>query len=272
MSKLIIRNSNWDDALDCSQYLPTVLVLQHRLCGYDFILGELHFEINTRLIVNVWPLSYYAPSALKLFLLFHNCFFHKKLHRLWIKKALMWSSKATRKSSCVNARGIPPAMQQVLPMLFYLCCPPPASWTWPTPPGWIWPTPPAAGPDPPPGSWTWPTPPAGPDPPLPPWLTHPSPRLTHPSPPLTPPALWLTHPSPRWPTPPPSWPTPPPMADPPLPQLTNPSPRLTHPSPLLTPLPRGWPTPPPRLTPPADPPSPQLTPLPPCEQTNKVKL
>ena len=27
----------------------------------------------------------------------------------------------TRKSSCVNARGIPPAMQQVLPMLFYLC-------------------------------------------------------------------------------------------------------------------------------------------------------
>ena len=31
------------------------------------------------------------------------------------------NSKLTRKSSCVNARGIPPAMQQVLPMLFYLC-------------------------------------------------------------------------------------------------------------------------------------------------------
>ena len=100
-------------------------------------------------------------------------------------------------------------MQQVLPMLFYLCWPTPPSWIWPTLPGsWTWPPPGSWTWPTPPGSWTWPTPPAagpdppplaGPDPPLPPWwLTHPSPPggwptpppLTHPSPP------WLTHPSP----------------------------------------------------------------------------
>ena len=52
----IIRITNWDEALDCSQYLPTVLVLQHRFCDYDLILGEQQVKINTGLIVTVWPL------------------------------------------------------------------------------------------------------------------------------------------------------------------------------------------------------------------------
>ena len=100
---------------------------------------------------------------------------------------------------------------------YFLCCailadPPPAGPDPPLPPGWTWPTPPPpAGPDPP-------LPPlAGPDPPLPPRLdlTHPSP-LAGPDPPLPP----------SW-----TWPTPPPRLD------------LTHPPWLdLTP-PHGDPPP-----------------------------
>ena len=112
---------------------------------------------------------------------------------------------------------VPPAMQEVLPMLFYLCWPPPQlDLTHPSPRGW-----PKAE------------------------LTHPSPPLTHPSPrwPTPPP---LTHPSP-----PAAGPDPP--LDPPLPPLTHPSPPAAGPDPMADPLlppadpplPPCWPTPPP---------------------------
>ena len=102
-------------------------------------------------------------------------------------------------------------MQQVLPMLFYLCWPPPPAAgpdppkqldltppppaAGPDPPRQLDLTPPAAGPDPPPGSWTWPPLAAGPDPPPagpdPPPAAGPDPprRLD-----LTPPRLDLTPP------------------------------------------------------------------------------
>ena len=49
----------------------------------------------------------------------------------------------TRKSSCVNARGIPPARgrKMLTPPPPRLDWPPPGSWTWPPPPGWTWPPP-----------------------------------------------------------------------------------------------------------------------------------
>ena len=80
----------------------------------------------------------------------------------------------------MNARGIPPAMWQVLPMLSYLG----------------WPPPPPAGLTYPPADWP-PLPPAG----LTPLLAG----LTPPPAGLTPPG-W-TDPPPRldWPSPPPSW-------------------------------------------------------------------
>ena len=99
----------------------------------------------------------------------------------------------TRKSSCVNARGIPPARGRKM------LTPP---WLDLTPPGWT--DPPPAGPDPPRLDWP---PLAGPDPPptwtWPPWLDWPPPRLD-----LTPPA------GPD----PPGWTDPPPQLD-----LTPPS-------------------------------------------------
>ena len=117
----------------------------------------------------------------------------------------------TRKSSCMNARGIPPA------------------WTWPTPPP-PWLTHPS-----PPG---WPTPP--------PLLTHPSPLLTPPPPgwptptPLAdPPLPRLTHPSPVADPPLPpgwTWPTPPPRLDlthPPRGQTEGQTRVKTLPSPIL---------------------------------------
>ena len=92
---------------------------------------------------------------------------------------LVWafSENKTRKSSCVNTRGIPPAVWRVLILLSYLGWSPPST-------GWTWPPPPPAGPDPPwldqtpprldltpdpppPVGWTWPPPAAGPDPPPP---------------------------------------------------------------------------------------------------------
>ena len=70
----------------------------------------------------------------------------------------------TRKTSCVNARGIPSARGRKM-----LTPPPltdPPSWTWP-PPGWLdlTPPPPPAGPDPPRRLTDLTPPPAGPDPP-----------------------------------------------------------------------------------------------------------
>ena len=102
----------------------------------------------------------------------------------------------TRKSSCVNARGIPPAML-----------------THPSPPQLTHPSPPA-------------------DPPLPPSWPTPSPLLTPPCWPTPPPQL--THPSPPgWPTPPPPcWPTPPPP--PRQLDLTPPSGWTWRPPPLWT--------------------------------------
>ena len=76
----------------------------------------------------------------------------------------VWCYKTTRKSSCVNARGIPPARGRKMltplpppagpdpppppldltpPVKLDLTPPPPAGWTWHPPP-------PSAGPDPPP--------------------------------------------------------------------------------------------------------------------------
>ena len=57
----------------------------------------------------------------------------------------------TRKSSCVNARGIPPARGRKM-------LTPPRHWLDLTPPGWPWPPPPA-GPDPPGWIDLWPDPP-----------------------------------------------------------------------------------------------------------------
>ena len=115
----------------------------------------------------------------------------------------------TRKSSCVNARGIPPARGRKMltpppaagpdpPHPRQLDLTPPA--TEPDPPRQLDLTPPpAAGPDPPPGSWTWPPPAAGPDPPPWSWTWPPPPRQLD----LTPPPVdkltkwnyYLPHPS-----------------------------------------------------------------------------
>ena len=83
----------------------------------------------------------------------------------------------TRKSSCVNARGIPPARGRKMltpprwltPPIARLTWLPPTGWTWPSPPSADWPDTPPAGPDPPHVSWlTWPPPPVS-------WLTWPPP-------------------------------------------------------------------------------------------------
>ena len=79
----------------------------------------------------------------------------------------------TRKSSCVNTRGIPPARGRKM------LTPPPTSWTDLTPPGWTDLTSPPAG-------WTDLTPPGWTDlTPPPRWLD------------LTPPAGWTWPPPPR---------------------------------------------------------------------------
>ena len=126
-----------------------------------------------------------------------------------------WKQHKTRKSSCVNARGIPPARGRKI------LTPPPAGpdppLAGPDPPGQLDLTPPPAGPDPP-ASWTWP-PPAGPDPPQP---AGPDPPLAGPDPPQpagpdppgwtwSPPASWTWPPRPAGPDPlPPGWTWPPP--------------------------------------------------------------
>ena len=100
----------------------------------------------------------------------------------------------TRKSSCVNARGIPPARgRKMLIPPHRLDLTPPIGWlTWPPPSAdWPDPPPPADWPDRPPHWLTDLTPPllAGPDPPIS-WLTWPPPSvgwLTWPPPRLTPP-------------------------------------------------------------------------------------
>ena len=122
----------------------------------------------------------------------------------------------TRKSSCVNARGIPPARGRKMltppPCQLDLTPPPrwldltltplppgwtwpprrldltpPTSWTWPPPTSWTWP-PPSAGPDPPHRLDLTPPPPAGPDPPPPPAGPDPPPQSAGPDPP--PPQVW----------------------------------------------------------------------------------
>ena len=121
--------------------------------------------------------------------------------------------KTTRKSSCVNARGITAARgrQMLTPPLLAGPDPPlPAGWTWPPSPAG--PDPPPAGPDPPPRLTDLTSPLlAGPDPPHQLDLTPPPRQLD-----LTPPPTSWT-----WPVPPPAswtWPprldlTPPPSAD-----------------------------------------------------------
>ena len=140
----------------------------------------------------------------------------------------------TRKSSCVNARGIPPARGRKMltpppagpdpppphqldltPPGWLDLTPPPASWTWlPPPTSWTWPPPPPAGPDPPLPAGPDPPPPAGPDPPPHQLDLTPPTRSAGPAPP----------PSWTWPPPPPAGPDPPPPPagpDPPRCGLTN---------------------------------------------------
>ena len=83
----------------------------------------------------------------------------------------------TRKTSCVNARGIPPARGRKM-----LTPPPPAGWTWPPPHRRLDLTPPPVS------SLTWPppcwldlTPPAGPVPPPQVWTDKQSETITFPS-------------------------------------------------------------------------------------------
>ena len=91
-------------------------------------------------------------------------------NQLWLINVLKFEIEiwATRKSSCVNARGIPPARGRKMltpprqldltpppPCQLDLTPPPKLDLTPPPPVGWLtWPSPPPAG-------WTWPPPPCG---------------------------------------------------------------------------------------------------------------
>ena len=89
MSKLIIRITNWDEALDCSQYLPTVLVLQQRLCDYDLILGEQHVKINTGADCYCLAIRLIHPISIKTVLAVSQLLFDKKALSFMKRKALM---------------------------------------------------------------------------------------------------------------------------------------------------------------------------------------
>ena len=112
-----------------------------------------------------------------------------------------WNLNTTRKTSCVNARGIPPERGRKMltpPPRLAGPDPPPQSAHWPDPPpGWLDLTPPPVG------SLTWP-PPIG-------SLTWPPPGWTWPPPVGS--LTWPPPPGSAGPDPPPGWTWPPPGVD-----------------------------------------------------------